>query len=98
MAWQPVSFPDGSNNPHVKFPHVPKPPPGAKGGVDVTRHKSPLAIPLSDDDEPVSSHDRADVPPNSGPQSVPAPKAQDPGDGLPPEWLGRRTAKLVDHD
>jgi hypothetical protein len=90
-----VSHGDGSGNPHVQFPQVPKAPPGAKGGV--IRHRDPGHVSFSEDDKPVSSHDRADGD-FTGPQSVPPPKAVPDTGGLPTEWLGTKQAKTVAHD
>jgi hypothetical protein len=93
MSGHHVSHGDGSAS--VTFPQVPKAT-GKTGGV--IKHSSSFAIPISDSDETVSGFDRADVPANAGPQSVPAPKATDPGDGLPPEWFGAKQSKPVAHD
>lgn len=93
MSGHHVSFP-GSGG--VKFPSVPKPKAGAKGGV--IRHESSGLIPISDEDGPVSKWDRSDVGPNSGPQSVSPPKAAPDTGGLPAEWLGATQTKTVDHD
>ena len=93
MAAPHVSHHDGSFS--VKFPQVPTSPPGAKGGV--IWHKSSGLIPISDSDEPVSSHDRLRGN-GAGPQGVPAPKAAPDNGGLPEQWLGRTASKLIDHD
>jgi hypothetical protein len=89
-----VTHGDGSAS--VTFPQVPKPNDGKTGGV--IKHGSSFAIPISDSDDAVSGFDRADVPANSGPQSVAPAKAQDLGDGLPPEWFGAKQSKPVAHD
>jgi hypothetical protein len=92
MAAPHVSFSDGSGG--VKFPQVPKPGPNARGGV--IKHSSSFAIPMSDNDEPVSAHDRADGD-FTGPVSVPPPKAAPDDGGLPKEWLPA-PSKTVSHD
>jgi hypothetical protein len=51
---------------------------------------------LKHDPAEPSGYDKARV--GTGPVSVAAPASADPGDGLPPEWLGRGSDKQVDHD
>jgi hypothetical protein len=90
-----VPSPALSNQSHAICPDASVAPRGSKSGV--IRHRSALAIPLSESDEPVSHFDYLKGN-GAGPQAVPPPAAIDPGDGLQPEWFLQRPMRQVEHD